>query len=238
MRCSFLMSLLCISLCTAWAQDAEKTKRFDHYLGLQANELMRQLINLNSNNQPVNNPYLFEYSVFLNKYNTGIHAGFGIQYQDIKDKLSPNVPQSKISNTFMRCGVSRRFVIGKKWEAAASADFVIHKLTDKTFSFQVINFIQQIDSTSSYSNSVTSAWGGGAQLCLNYYLSSCILIGTEALFYFLTASVKNNVFLTRTITFINFPDNNSYTESTSNRETEEANFEITVPVAIYLKVKF
>jgi hypothetical protein len=57
-----------------------ESKRFKHFVGLQANALFRQILNFSGANTPVNNPYLLTYSVVTPKKGWGIDAGLGYTY--------------------------------------------------------------------------------------------------------------------------------------------------------------
>jgi len=221
------------------AQEAEHPVKFNHYIGIQANELFKQLINLNTSNTAISNPYLLTYSVISTKYNLGVEAGFGFNYHNTKDNLSPTSPQSKISDSFYRFGIVKNFMLGKKWEATAALDYAGSYQTDKTVAIEVTNFGgSQTDSTATISTSVIKSNGGGVKLGLGFHLSDHIMLSTEGSLYYLTASNKNNVLVAETVTVTNFPENDTYTLSSSNSDTKNSDFEITVPVAIFLVIKF
>src|SRR6188768_1945184 len=95
----------------------DSTKVVNHYIGVQVNELLRQLINLNETNEIIDNPYLFTYSIFTNKSGWGLQGGFGFNYHQIKDKISVTAQESKISESFYRAGVGKQFHLGKRWTA-------------------------------------------------------------------------------------------------------------------------
>lgn len=232
--------LLVIKIFYCSAQPAEKIKMVDHYFSIQANELLRQLINLNTNNETIQNPYLFTYSVFSTKYNWGIQAGFGLDYHSIQDKLSPTNQESKIRDVFFRIGIARNFMLGKKWEASAGIDYVNSNQMNKTFAFEVVSNFQNTtkDSTSTVSTSLIKAKGAGLQLRLGFHLSEHIMLSTEGTFYYQTSTNANNVMIAQTFTDTINPENDTYTLSSTNSETENSDFEITVPVAIFLTIKF
>ena len=231
--------LLTASCCFgAAAQQTDSTKLFNHYIGIQANQLLKQLINLNNNNVAISNPYLLTYSLFSSKYNWGIETGFGYNYKRSKDKLTAADQESKISESFYRFGIVKKFSIGKKWETSIGIDYAGSYQLDKTFAFTVTDFGTQKDSTASVSTSITKSKGGGIQMRLVFNISTHILLGTETTFYYETTNKKSNVIVSDTFTRTDFPELNTYTLSASNTETEEAAFNITLPVAIFLTVKF
>jgi hypothetical protein len=231
--------LLATSAFYSNAQDAEQPKLFNHYIGIQANELLKQLINLNTSNTSISNPYLLTYSVLSTKYNWGIETGFGFNYHNFKDNLSPTTPQSKINESFYRFGIFKNFMLGKKWEATTGLDYAGSYQSDKTVTNEVIDFnVTQTDSTATISTSVIKSKGGGLQLGIGFHLSDHILLRTEGTVYYLTTNKKNNVLITETFTDTNFPETDTYTVSSSNSDTKNSDFEITIPVAIFLIIKF
>lgn len=237
---TFLFCILFSVSCSfaAVAQQPDSTKLLNHYIGIQANQLLKQLINLNNNNVAISNPYLLTYSLFSAKYNWGIETGFGYNYRRSKDKLTAADQESKISEAFYRFGIAKKFSVGKKWETSIGLDYAGSYQLDKTFTFTVTDFGTQKDSTATVSTTIEKSKGGGIQLRLVFNISSHILLGTETTFYYETTNKKSNVIVSDTFTRTDFPELNTYTLSASNTETEEAAFNITLPVAIFLTVKF
>jgi hypothetical protein len=205
---------------------------------VQANQLFRQLINLNNTNTIISNPYLLTYSLFSARHGWGIETGFGYNYQRSKDKLTAADQESKINEAFYRFGIAKKFSMGKRWEASLGIDYAGSYQLDKTFAFTVTEFSTQKDSTAAISTSVIKTKGGGAQVRLAFAISTHIMLATEATLYYATTGKKNNVLFSDTFTNTGFPEQDTYTISSSNTETEEAAFNITIPVAIFLTVKF
>lgn len=234
--------LLCCFLAAtfhAHAQEKDTTKIFDHYIGVQANQLLKQIINLNNSTVAVDNPYLLTYSLFSSKYKWGIEGGFGYNYKRSKDELSSTNQESKINDSFYRFGIGRKFHMGKRWEAALTADYVGSYQLDKTFSFSVTEFGNgQKDSTASVSTSLVKSKGEGLTLHLAFAFSRHVMMGTELSMYYTKTSTKSNVLVSDTFTSELFPEQNTYTISASNSDVSETDFEITLPVAIFLIVKF
>ena len=75
--------LLFITVNSAFCQQ-DTSKIFNHYAGVQVNELLRQLINLSEENEAIENPYLFTYSLFTNGSGWGLQSGFGFNYHQVK----------------------------------------------------------------------------------------------------------------------------------------------------------
>src|SRR5690349_13650566 len=101
----------------AQAPAQDSTKVLDHYVCVQANQLLRQIINLNNSSTVVSNPYLLTYGLFLSKCQWGVEGGVGYNYQRVKDKLSVTGQESKINDLFYRFGISKKIGIGRRWQA-------------------------------------------------------------------------------------------------------------------------
>jgi hypothetical protein len=233
-----LAALFFCGIAGARSQDAAPPKKFDHWAGLQVNELVRQLVNLNADDDLVDNPYLVKYAVFADRCRWGLQAGFGFRYDNFEDKLSPTGQASRIYDVFYRAGVAHRFSIGKRWEVVAGLDFAGSRQSDKTHTLQVLDQGARIDTTVTYSNSVVKGRGGGLQLGLQFQVSGRIWLGTEATFYFMEFSDKQSVVLTEIETWPDFPENNSYSVSSSNSDIDHTAFEITVPAVLFLLIRF
>jgi len=230
--------MMIVVSCKAQETDTSK-KILNHYAGIQANQLIRQALNLNYNSTLLNNPYLLTYSLFSAKYKWGVETGFGYNYQRIKDKITATAEESKITSVSYRFGIARKINMGKRWEASAGIDYIGSYVLDKTFAFTVTNFnFVAKDSTASISTTITKTKGEGVQLRLGYSLNKYIMLSTEATFYFSISNKKSNTLVSDYITSTSNPDLDSHTISSSNTETEESDFTITVPVAIFLTIKF
>jgi hypothetical protein len=235
--CCMALSFL-FSKVKAGETDSLKIKTIDHYVGVQANQLLRQLIDLNSSNNVVNNPYLLTYGLYSAKSNWGIELGFGFNYQKIKDNLSTTNQETKFNDSFYRIGVAKKFEMGKRWEAGLAMDYAGSYMLNKTFSFSVTEFNDVKDSTNTQSTSKIKTKGGGLRTHLRFGISKHIYIGTEMTFYFSKSINESNVTVSETFTNNSFPDENTYNVSTTNSELEESDFSMTLPVAIFLIIKF
>jgi hypothetical protein len=210
---------------------------FDQYIGIQANQLIQQIINLNNSAATLNNPYLLTYSLNLAKSGWGIQAAVGYTYQDITDKNQPVNRESKINDLSYRIGIGKKVMIGKRLQAGFGFDFEGAYMLDKTYNISVTNFGTGIDSTVTTTNSKTTSIGIGPEVSLEVYITKRLLIGTEASYYFTWSKQKQNVQDLDTS-----PDPNTGITSTvlttSNTETDTSDFSINLPVAIFLIVKF
>ncbi len=182
-----------------YAQEAvpetKKVKTHDHYIGVQLNGLIRQVINFNNNNNttPVN-PYLLIYSVNSIKSGWGIRAGVGYRYNSstVKDGITETV--SKISDIQARVGIEKRFALSRKWHTGVGLDGLMSNNDDLTTAT-----IHSFDTTITKTKSKLPAYGGGAMGWLRYNISDRICIGTEASFYYLTGTEDNELTVTKKV---------------------------------------
>ncbi len=233
------VALVVCVLAVSAQKDSLKTKKLDHYFGVQVNQLFRQVINLNnSTNNTISNPYQLIYSLNLAKSGWGVNAGIGYDYQKITDKESPANHESRINDLFYRVGVGRKIMFAKRFNAGWSLDFAGSHLVDKTVTVSVTDFGSGvIDSVSSEVTSKTVSLGGGAQVSLAFQISNRVSLGTESTFYYLKSKEKQNV-LTTDIQIIPFNNTRTVTSTNSNFETGKAEFDISLPVALFLILKF
>lgn len=232
--------VVCCALCAynCYAQDVpEKTKMFSHYAGVQANELFRQIINLNNTNDIVDNPYLLVYSLNLANSGWGVNAGIGYNYKKTADKDAPGNRINKMNDLFYRAGLGRKVMISKKLMAGYGLDFAGDYQLNKTTSVSVTDFGSSSDSSITSVTSKIESAGGGVQLNLGFHISERLILSTEATYYFLKSKQKQNILVTETVTNINNNDS-ATTTANENIETEISDFTFRIPVAIFLVVKF
>ncbi len=213
-------------------------KMFNYYVGVQANQLLKEIINLNSSSAAIENPYLIIASAYSPKCGWGINTGFGFSYQDISDQLAPSDHESKINNSFYRVGIGRKVMISKKFEVGYGFDYTGNYQYDQTFSNSVTNLGNSQDSTISTSVSKTTTTGYGLQVTLGFHITEKIIISTEATYYYTKSAVKTNVILTDYFTDFFNPSNDATTLSSSNSSTIVKNYTFTLPVALFLVIKF
>jgi hypothetical protein len=234
-----ITAALVAGLLKCYAQETESTHMFDQYIGIQSNLLVRQIINLNNSaTTTINDPYLLVYSINLNKTGWGLQAGIGYNYQDIKDKTSPSGTESIINELSYRVGLGRKRMISKRFEVGYGVDFVGNNQSDKTTTSSVTSLGQlgSSDSSASTVSSKVSSIGAGAEASLNFYITKRLIIGTEATAYFLVTKQKQNIFSVdvQTENFVPFQS----TAANSNTETDTTTFSFTLPVALFIIVKF
>jgi len=215
----------CVSLLRA---QTENPSAWTHTIGLQANPLLRQILNLGTTTA-TNNPYLLTYHL-SHRNNWGLRVGGGIQYQQIKNNDGVTSRNSGITNYAARLGVERLHDLGKGWQVGYGLDGILsdenNSTTATSFTFDTITTVSKIRNT---------VYGGGAMVWLRYSFNSHIQIGTESSVYFQTGTQKQRLETTRKdFNQPGFPKVTT-TENLNNSITQ-VNF--SVPVAIYLLVRF
>jgi len=231
-------ALLLFSTVKADESDSLKIKKTDQYVGVQVNQLIRQLIDLNNSNNILTNPYLLNYGIYSAKSNWGIEVGFGFNYQKVKDNISSTNQETEFNNSFYRVGIARKFEMAKRLESGLALDYIGSYQLNKTFSFSVTEFNGFSDSTNTSSTSKIKSSGCGLRAHLRYGISKHIFIGTEMTCYYTKTHNKTNVIVSETFTDNFDPDNNTSTIDTSNTDVDESHFVMSLPVAIILLIKF
>ncbi len=237
MKGAFVAGCLAMVFLNCTAQTEEPlAKKYNHYIGVQANQLLKQLVNLNNSNSVIDDPYLLTYAIHMVKNGWGLQTGLGYDYQDIKDK-TPISRETKINNLFYRIGVAKKFRIGKRFEGGYGLDLAGDYQINKTFASSVTVIGITIDSSSSNSTSKVNSFGFGPQVNLSYYFSERIMLGTEATYYFIDSKQKQNVLVTDNL-FNQSTGINTVATSNSNIESSTAKFSLSIPVALFLIVRF
>jgi hypothetical protein len=218
-------------------EEATPAKMFDMYVGVQANELINQIINLNTNATPVSNPYLLTFAINLNKSGWGLEGGIGNNLSNSKDVNAPVLNEVDINNIFYRIGFGRTLMVGKRLQIGYYLDFKVDHQIDKTITGTNTVF-STTESDSSISSTTTKniGIGFGPKFQIGYYLSKHLILGTEITYYYTTSKLKQNA--NTTDYTINTVNGNSTTIINSNFETDAASFSITFPTALFLIYKF
>lgn len=193
---AFILLAGCVSY--SYAQEtteieAKHEKTHNHYIGVQLNSLIRQVINFNNNTATaVVNPYQLIYSVNSIKSGWGIRAGIGYNYNSSRVDDGITETETDINDIRARIGVEKRFQLSKKWSAGAGLDGIFSNNDDYTKAT-----IHSFDTTITITKSKLPSKGGGVMGWLRYSISDKILIGTEASFYYITGTENREVIVTR-----------------------------------------
>ncbi len=226
-----------LALLLAWGtlsigQTTSKPDRITHYTGLQVNQLLKQIVNF-GNSPAVNNPFLVKYSLRFNQTNTQINVGLGYDYTQETEK---NGLKSDNSDLNFRLGYGKAYSLGKKFEFGLGIDGVVRAQNIQTVNVQSFNFGSGFDSTITTSKSVELGYGLGPQVTLTYAITDRILIGTEASYYFIRSARTLEVQSKNYTSSFGSPE--VLTVNTENDETKGMDFNLQLPVALFLIVTF
>lgn len=220
----------------ATAQDepaAAKSKIFEHQVGVQANELIRQVFNFNNNNNTLNNPYLLTYSLNWQKPGVGIRLGVGPDFRSFKDDDGIVQQENNTNVMNLRVGIEKTFVFSEKWSAGAGLDGVYANDVSYTKTFT-----RSFDSSSTDIASSTATKGYGAMAWLRYHITPHILMGTEASFYYRKGDLKQEISIT-TKTSGGIVGQPSVFETKTTKIDNKVEFgTFNLPMVLYLIVSF
>jgi hypothetical protein len=231
--------LIGVFLClygNAQTEDDNETKKLRHFVAIQANPLLRQVLSF-SNPGAVNNPFLLKYSLRPVDSKLEYNAGFGYSFSSSETRDGFN---NNLSDLTTRVGVALKKTAGKKFDYGFGIDGVINFSSAKTVNVVVTNFgggqVPVIDSTISVSSTTGNRFGGGLQLNFAYHISPKIHIGSEATYYFLAGKDKESILVDR---YSNNFGSTSLIKTTSktNSNNQSSNLNLSLPVAIFLILK-
>jgi hypothetical protein len=185
-RLTFIFSLV---ISFAFSQtDSLKQKKSVHYLGVQANQLARQLLNF-GNASAIDNPYLLVYSVNAASSGMGLNAGLGYTYTQSKDGDSFNTRETNINNLFFRAGFEKKSSLGKRWIVSWGFDLVVD--AQKNDTKNTVDFGGGKSTTETVTKS--NATGIGPRFTLNYRITERIFLGTETTYYFKSGTNSSEI---------------------------------------------
>jgi hypothetical protein len=217
-------------------------KRSSHYLGVQANQLIRQLLNFSSSNTVIDNPYLIAYSVNSKKNGFGFSSGLGFSVNEISDGDQTNKRTTKINNVSFRLGFEKKSNLGKKWYVSWGIDLTHDNLKNETSNTQSPDLSNPGIKFISNTINKTTSWGFGPRFTLNFRISDRIILGTEANYYY--KSGTNSSESSTSSTFLQFDPITGINKLTTqtNKSPENTSdftkFQFAIPTVLYLIVKF
>lgn len=240
MKKTTLLSFLLIGgIATTYAQDNSeqaimpappKEKMFEHQVGVQMNQLIRQIFNFSNTATTNNNPFLLTYTLTHAKTGIGLRLGAGYEQRSFVDDDGVSSRDGKITDMNFRAGLEKSFNLGSGFTAGVGADFVMDQSTDDTKSL-----IRSVDTTKIITKSSVNNVGGGAMAWLRYNISKKILVGTETSFYYRTGKIKQDVTVAKKdLTTPAQP----WIETTTSLNNTQSEGIFSVPMVFYLIVKF
>jgi hypothetical protein len=214
---SFLLACFVFS---AFAQDTIP-KNSNRYIGVQINQLIRQILNFSSSSTAVNNPYLITYAVNSRQTGWGANFGLGYTFNEFNDGDAFLRRRTKINDFFFRVGFERKSGFGKRWILSSGIDALIDLQNNTTRTTQ--SGISPSNTTTTKNKN--NGWGLGPRVTLNYTITDRMLIGTEATYYF--KSLKNTI------------ETQGQGGVSDDKTTEKSKrFQLVVPAVIFMVLKF
>lgn len=216
MRLVLIFALVACSV-VAFAQDeaTQPEKPFSNYVGIQVNQLLRQLVNFGGSN-PITNPYLIAWAANHKQSGWGFSAGFGYIYSQVKSGDAISQTNTTINDFHLRFGPEKKSTVGKRWMIGFGGDLVVDGERNKTIA-------NAQGSSTVITETNTSKFGLGPRFTINYSFSDRLMLGTEGSYYFRTITEKRK-----------FSGIQSAQPITSNLKA----FTPTLPAVIYFIVKF
>jgi len=224
-------SLHCLAQADATTGKSEKG--YDQTVGVQLNDLIRQVLNFNNSTSttPVN-PYLFTYSINSRKTGWGLRLGVGYNYNSTSSDDGITATSTRINDLELRLGIEKSFKLSDKWSAGVGVDGIFNSNNDNTSTT-----VKTFDTTTTATKTVISSYGGGPMAWLRYHLTDKILIGTEASFYYVTGTQNTTVDVTTTTSSGGGGGSvTTTTETTSKPTISQGTF--TSPIVFFIMVKF
>lgn len=233
-----LLAVLCFGCTTVHSfgqSDSLKTfypKKITQSISIQGNGFIKQLINLSNAPTPINNPYLIKYTIRPTRSNWGYQAGANYSASTHSDK-----DKRKSSNKVidLRLGAFKNYTISKRLEAGIGLDILGHITSTKTISSQSVFNNNGTDSITTTFHSRTNLVGAGLQFNCTYAITKNLIIGTEATYYYTYAVTKSSSISNR----VTVQNGNRTAKTTStNDETSDGNYQLNLPVVLFIGLKF
>ncbi len=207
-------------------------KKFNHYAGIQLNELVRQVFNFGGGAVTANtNPYLFTYNINHARTGLGLRIGAGYNYQSETNDDGITRRSTDINDLQARFGIEKMFSLSEKWSAGVGLDAVVSHNDDYTKSA-----VRGFDTVTTITSSKITSYGGGPMAWLRYHISDRVLIGTESSYYYTSGQQTDDIIITRR-TFTGGAGGQLESTATNVDEGHKAG-KLSVPVAFYLIVRF
>ena len=227
--------MVAVTLFTAqvsYAQTADsvtKQKRYTHQVGVQINELFRQLFNFNGT--AVNtNPYLFTYSINSLRTGWGLRMGLGYNYQSFTTDDGITRKTTDLNDLQARLGGEKMFTLSNKWSTGIGLDAVVNHNDDYTKSV-----LRSFDTVTTVTTSKVTSWGGGPMGWIRYHLTSKVLIGTECSFYYTKGQENSSISITRRQVQ---GGTGQLVTNISTVDNEKIEGKLALPIAFFLLVRF
>jgi hypothetical protein len=208
-------------------QASTSVKKYNYYLGVQANELFRQLLPIgSSNNTSLLDPYLLTFQMHSKRTNWGLRTAANYTLKNFVDEDAANKKVTNINMIHLKVGAEKFIHLGSRFNVGYGADVVWDFGQNYT-----VNELTAIDTTISTTNSITNAIGLGPGIRLTYQLSNRVHLGTEFGLYF----VQNNN--TTKFAIKSISQTTGTTQSFEESTNSKANVNTRLPASLYLIIK-
>lgn len=171
----------------------ESEKKTTHYLGLQVNEVLKQLFNLSDNQEVVTNPYFLNYQFNSNYTGFGMNFGLGYRFEETETSDALSKVTTDVNAFSIRVGVEQKKHLGRKWLASVGLDGVYNNSSNVTKSETSNGFGNFL---SVETDNRIESYGGGPRASIHFKLSPHVLLGTDASFYFTVSKHTNKTIQT------------------------------------------
>jgi hypothetical protein len=225
--CSFLF----ISQTYSQSVNVDSLVRKNVYLSVQANQLVRQVLNFGGNQAAQNNPYLINLS-FNNRLNGwGMNFGLGYTITNFNAGDDFNSSQTNIADFNFRLGPDYKKYVSKKIVLGYGIDLLFRHSKNYTEVINRVDFNQRVGVSS---NIINSGFGFGPRGTLMIHLNKYIVLGTESTYYLRFMKVTN---ISETFSLTGTSSNKA---TISEDEDVFKNRELNpiMPAVIYLIVRF
>jgi|ERR1019366_430974 hypothetical protein len=246
----FVFSASCFAQDTT-KKDIIKKCKFNHEVGINTTLLLKQIFNLSNNTFPTL-PYDLTYKLIRDNNKWAIRVGIGVTMNNssvsstttstnqISGGPDPIVPTTTNStNLFYRVGWERRYAFDSRIVAFGGFDFAGQYGTTTSQSSNVFNNLPNSYSyTKTHDNTTTMMYGGGPVAGIQFFITKRLSLFTEIPIYFqytsqkeVTDNYQNQLVSSSGTDYIS--SDNSQTQITKGSKLS-----VTLPVTIYLALKF
>lgn len=212
----------------------ESSNTSGQFIGVQVNQLIRQILNFSSAGFSVDNPYLITFSSNSSATGRGINLGLGYTVNHFQDGDAFTRRHNEVREFSLRIGWERKLALSSRWIVSYGLDAVLE--SDN-------NWTKTSNGSNDFSVETTTTRNGrglGPRFTLNFQLTDRILIGTEASYYLISGKDENEVRSTFRTTEIDpvtgRPRVVTHTEINDSSE-KFRRFSLDAPSVIFLIVK-
>jgi opacity protein-like surface antigen len=173
-NCFYVFVLLLIACGPASAQtpvNAVVPALPRHELGVQANQLLRQIASFGNSSVPFSNPFILSYKAVSKKGKSVFRSGFGYTFNTI------NVSNSSLNTNSVLNSFDLR--LGQEWRRNFTNRILFFYGYDVLFGFAS----NKTKASSFTSITTNSNFGFGPLIGIDYYFTKRLKIGTEANYY-------------------------------------------------------